>query len=588
MRSFLSLYILSSFLPVSVRSAQVLTPEIDTFVEGVLSGWGSPGGVSVAVVRLDGTGEWSVETKGFGVARLDDNSTVTSDTLFPIGSNSKLFTLVATGLLTFNESLTPRVSWDTKIASVIPTWEVADPIASNKSSIIDLMGHRTGLPRHDFMYRRNDSLASVAQRLKSLKPSTEFRETFQYNNIMYAMLSYLPEVLSTRTPLARYVKKNVFDPLGMNSTTYSFDVANAKGVLSPGVTRQNLSLASGLPGTGIPRQLPFWYKEGGEDGNFMSGAGGVISNANDMAMWLQTLLLWGKNPATNETVIPPQVLQRAASGITVASDGISGLPIAQSILSPVVYGGGQEIGTYRGHVIIEHGGDVTGAHSQIARLPFENIGVAVLTNDDDTGPTISQIIKFRLLDQALGLTPFDWNALFSQAANASADVPSTPRPGNASDPSIPGGFPSLEGTYSDPGYESWSFCLFAPSHQPSEACQDLTTNTSTTLPGAINPNVPTLLAFANSIWFDYIRLEHFDGNVFNVTGLLSYSTNDTTEPFWTKVVSAPGLQAEFGLDDGALGVGFTGGLWGAGDGVPDPSGDTLKERSEIWMEKAAA
>ena len=37
-----------------------------------------------------------------------------------------------------------------------------------------------------------------------------------------------------------------------------------------------------------------------------------------------------------------------------------------------------------------------------------------------------------------------------------------------------------------------------------------------------NPNVPTLIAPVPAIWFDYVKLEHFDGNVFKVSGLLSY------------------------------------------------------------------
>ncbi|KAG7088848.1 hypothetical protein E1B28_012802 [Marasmius oreades] len=587
MRYSLCFSILVGALSASAQTIpnNVLTPEVDAFIEGILSTVGSPGGVSVAVVRLDPSGGWNVETKGYGIARLSDNASVTADTLFSIGSNSKLFTVSGTGLLVSNESLTPKLSWETKLASVIPGWKLADPFASDKSSIIDLMGHRTGLPRHDFMYRTDDTFVSLIPRLRFLKPSTEFRETFQYNNIMYAMLSYLPQVVSTKTPLARYVKKNIFDPLGMNSTTYSFDVANAGGKLSYGVSRENISFAGGLPGTGTPRQLPFWYEKGGEDGNFMSGPGGVISSANDMATWLKTLLLWGKHPETNQTVIPSTVLRRAASGITVEDDGISGLPIAQSVLSPAVYGGGQGIGTYRGHVVIEHPGDVIGAHSQLSRLPFDNVGVAVLTNDDDTGAIFNEIIKFRLIDGALGLEPYNWTDIMLEQLGQTSSVAT---PGNASDPTIPGGFAALEGTYNNPGYGNWSLCLFDPSHQPSNACKELVANASTILPGGINSTIPTLLSPSSSIWFNYLKLEHVDGNVFSITGLFSYPTlNDTKQPFWTRVSSAPGPQAEFFSLNGTIGFGLSGGIWGAGLGVPDPQGDTPQDRSEVWMEKIA-
>ena len=94
MRSLSQAFLLLVPLSVWAQSARVLTPEVDEFVEGVLSRWGSHGGVSIAVVRLDPKGEWNVETKGYGVARLEDNSSVTDETLFSIGSNSKVWPLI--------------------------------------------------------------------------------------------------------------------------------------------------------------------------------------------------------------------------------------------------------------------------------------------------------------------------------------------------------------------------------------------------------------------------------------------------------------------------------------------------------------
>ena len=39
-------------------------------------------------------------------------------------------------------------------------------------------------------------------------------------------------------------------------------------------------------------------------------------------IWLQTLLLGGVNPTTNSSVIPPEVIQKALTGVTVAN-GVS-------------------------------------------------------------------------------------------------------------------------------------------------------------------------------------------------------------------------------------------------------------------------
>ncbi|KAL0960873.1 hypothetical protein HGRIS_005888 [Hohenbuehelia grisea] len=324
-------------------TAQVLTPEVDAFIDGILSDWNTAGGAGVAVVRMDANGEWQIETKGYGKAKAD-GSNVTADTLFSIGSNSKLFTVLAAGLLVSNESLSPRISWNTKIASVIPEWELIDPLASNGSTIVDLMSHRTGLPRHDLMFKLTDSVSDVIKRLRFLRSSTEFRQTWQYSNIMYGVLSHLPTALLPGQPLlSQYAQEHIFDPLGMNSTTYSFDIASATGLLADGFGRQAVNAIDPLDG-GIPHALPFWAP----NSTVSQGAGGIISNAKDMATWLQALLLNGRNPQTNVSVIPAGVIDMAATGITVMT-GKAPAPY----LSPQVYGGGQWQDSYRGHVLVE-------------------------------------------------------------------------------------------------------------------------------------------------------------------------------------------------------------------------------------------
>lgn len=43
--------------------------------------------------------------------------------------------------------------------------------------------------------------------------------------------------------------------------------------------------------------------------------------------------------------------------------------------------------------------------------------------------------------------------------------------------------------------------------------------------------------------------------------------------------------AEFVVNGTEIGFGVTGGAWGAGDGVGDPQGNTVRERAEIWFDK---
>ncbi|KAF8064270.1 hypothetical protein FPV67DRAFT_211896 [Lyophyllum atratum] len=61
-------------------------------------------------------------------------------------------------------------------------------------------------------------------------------------------------------------------------------------------------------------------------------------------------------------------------------------------------------------VIIEHGGFIRGFNTQISRLPNDNFGVSVLTNDNEYGKVIGEIIKNRIIDKALELEPIDWSS----------------------------------------------------------------------------------------------------------------------------------------------------------------------------------
>jgi hypothetical protein len=53
-----------------------------------------------------------------------------------------------------------------------------------------------------------------------------------------------------------------------------------------------------------------------------------------------------------------------------------------------------------------------GYYGVISRYPNDKFGVAVLTNDDMYGFMIAEIIKYRIIDSALGMDPFDWNSVY--------------------------------------------------------------------------------------------------------------------------------------------------------------------------------
>ncbi|KAK7050045.1 hypothetical protein VNI00_005477 [Paramarasmius palmivorus] len=570
--------------PLKYANSTILDPTMDGFIEGVISSWNSSGGASVAVVKQYEDGSWQVETKGYGIAKVAEGKKLDADSLFYI---AKLFTAIATGMLVSNKSLSPRLSWDTKIADILPEhlWKLQDPIASAETTITDAMGHRTGLPNHDSMYSRKDPIEVVLQKFRHLKPSASFRTTWQYTNIMYILLSYLPTASLPQKPsLAEYVREHIFEPLGLTSATYSLAAAKSTGRLADPIAR-DVNKTEDLFGKGKTRVLryPTWFQEDSEDGSYMAGAAGVIMNVKDAATWLQVLLLEGQNPWTGEQVIPREVVRKVASGISIVRPE----PQCPEV-SNVVYGGGQMRGSYRGHDYIEHDG---GYATRIARLPNSKFGVAVFTNEEHYGAPFMEVIKWHIIDTILGLEPIDWDSRMRAIVRERYQRKisrAKPRPENPAPPPLP--LEQLAGVYQNPGYRNIEFCLVSspPPVTESVYCRRLRKEQPVILPNAVNHNVPTLLAWSDSFWYSHIKLEHVDGALFTAKQLDSRArelpTDDPEQPYWTSDVDAP-YTAEFVIEDEKVGFGMMDGFWGSGPGIEGPIEGSARERAEVWFER---
>ncbi|KAG5646096.1 hypothetical protein DXG03_004335 [Asterophora parasitica] len=597
---FVTCCVLYSSLATAQQQNRILDAETDAFINKVLADWKSPGGAAVAFVRKNDRGEWvDIEYKGYGKANPDGRN-ITENTTFNIGSNSKLFTVLGTSLIINNASVSPPLDWHTKIKSVIPEFNLTDPFATHEATVLDLMTHRTGYPLHDFSYRYTDVATDAIRKLQYQRQSAPFRDIWQYNNNMYITLSHLPDLLVGK-PFGRYIRDNIFVPLGMNSTTYSVDLANSNGQRADGMSREGLDPYVD-PFAGTPRAVRYWASPiNGEDGNVLAGAGGVITSAKDMATWLQTLLLEGKKPGTNNTVIPASAIKRVVTGLSIQT----GAPEWPEV-SLIAYGAAQLQITYRGHRF----------NTQISRLPNDNFGVSVLTNDHEYGKVLTEIIKNHIIDKTLGLDPIDWNTrsvAFHLPSPSSTNltnyhryktvksvppVRATPRPENARPPSA--NFTSIAGLYNNDGYGQIEFCLLTPTPDLSRvaaaantsSCAQVTSNLTTILPNVTRPGIPTLIAAINSPWFSHIRLEHFNADLFNISLLISTPTNDTAKPYWTfndKSKSDNAIIGELDVNGTHIGLGFAGfwaGLWdGAEAGVPKPLGANPRERAEVYWDK---
>lgn len=135
-----------------LQSGQLISECTERDIDTILTKWNSSG-LAIAVVRRSASGEWTTELGGYGIATADGNP-VTPDTLFAIASNSKLFLSLSVGLLIKNETLAKergkKLDWTTQIRDVIPEWGLMNEEADRGTTILDMLSHRTGLPRHEF------------------------------------------------------------------------------------------------------------------------------------------------------------------------------------------------------------------------------------------------------------------------------------------------------------------------------------------------------------------------------------------------------------------------------------------------------
>src|SRR6266436_7445008 len=184
----------------------------DAFMEKTLKDWNAPG-IGVGIVINDKL----VFAKGYGYRDYEKKLPITSQTLFPIASNTKLFTAVAAGFLVEEGKLT----WDRPIRESVPSIEFYDNALNNTVTLRDMLAHRTGVTRHDSIWYKSDYTAKdLFQRLKYLEPKESPRQLFLYNNMMYAGVGYSIQLQSGK-PWGDYVREKILKPMEMNSTVYS-------------------------------------------------------------------------------------------------------------------------------------------------------------------------------------------------------------------------------------------------------------------------------------------------------------------------------------------------------------------------------
>ncbi len=355
----------------------------DAYMEKVLRDWNVPG-IGVGIVVKDKL----VFAKGYGFRDYGKKLPYTAGTVQPIASNTKLFTAVAIGLLVEEGKL----EWDKPVRRFVPFIQFYNDDLNDTVTIRDMLSHRTGITRHDTIWYKSDfTRKELFERLRYLEPSQPLRQTFLYNNMMYASAGYVVELLSGR-PWEDFVRERLFGSLGMTSTVFSIDEMVKQPEHGVPFTEKRDSFEL--------YEIPYYREAVG-----VGPAGSINSNIEDLSKWLIALMNDGK--LGGRAVIPPSVLKATLEpAIALPNAQLESRGFGE--LLNEAYGTGRFTASYRGHLLTFHGGDINGFHSQVSSMPYDGVGVIVLVVGDHAAP-LYNVVSYNVYERLLGMSQTPWS-----------------------------------------------------------------------------------------------------------------------------------------------------------------------------------
>lgn len=315
--------------------------------------------LSIALVDGDDV----VWAAGFGEQDAETGQPASAETVYRVGSVSKLFTDIA--VMQLVES--GEVDLDAPVQSYVPTFAPDNPTAT-AITLRQLMSHRSGLIReppagHYFDDSGTDLAATVASLngTQQIYPPTTRQK---YSNAGIAVVGYTLEVTQDE-PFTEYVKRSVLEPLGMTNSAFTPD---------PDVIDD---LADAYM-WGFDRDL--FAAPTFELG--MSPAGSMYSTVLDLSRFMSAMFRRGEGE--NGRILSEESLEAMWEPQFADPGATNG------------YGLGFGVGERDGERWLGHGGAIYGFSTQLAFLPDAGLGVIVVSAVDGTGTVVDRVAEAAL------------------------------------------------------------------------------------------------------------------------------------------------------------------------------------------------
>jgi len=355
------------------------------YVEETRESFHVPG---MAVVVVQG-GEVAF-AQGFGVKEVGGNEPVTPDTLFSIGSTTKVMTAMMAATLV-DEGL---IAWDTPVVDVMPQFQLSDAEAAAKITLRHLFSHTTGLPNTDLdLLFAGLPPEGIVEFMKTVPLNSQPGQRRTYQNEAYSIGGYVAAIAGGggygENLLETYIdlmERRVFDPIGMSTATFSIQEAEA----NPNHATPHYATLNGtLARTGFDITPTHYWDIGA-----LAPTGAVRASAMDVGRFLMTMLADGVAPNGTRVVSGESLAETWAQQIGMNAD-----PWLKSAGSAP----GWNVADYQGITVVYKDGNLGGFIAYMAFIPAADTGIVVLSNVDLTAPALS--VQWRLVEMLYGLEP---------------------------------------------------------------------------------------------------------------------------------------------------------------------------------------
>lgn len=314
------------------------TPHLDTLDHIIQERIPPDGpGAAVAVIR-DGQ---VIHSAGYGMASLEWDQPISTDTVFGIGSTTKPFTATAIMLLERDGLLSTAAP----ITDYLPDYDTHGATIT----ITHLLTHTSGIPnfitRPGFWERvaplDHDHL-QLRARFEPLPLDFAPGERYSYSNSGYCLLGMVIERVAGM-PYSDFIRERIFEPLGMASSGYL-----SRNRVIP-------HLATGYEMEWRVAGFRPYVSE-----TLVYSAGAIHSTVEDLARWDAAL--------RDARLLDRETLARMERPLTLNDGRREG------------YGLGWGLSRFRGRPVVHHAGGVPGYSAFLGRFVEDNLTIIILSN----------------------------------------------------------------------------------------------------------------------------------------------------------------------------------------------------------------